>query len=143
MTEYEIYTVGPESVGLTELEYDTLRALNEGNGLEAFPEHWRDAIPCLISAELLADEHHPPSLNSAQGPRGTQTVSGVGRTAEDRPGYYLTNQGYTVLAQVGSFRRPIPVPVRWRPSWRQIGWAAFLAAVTVATAVALFSQGIG
>ena len=124
VSRWEEYTIGPESVGLTELEWDTLRVLMEGNGLEFFPAEWEGAIPVLLERELVASTHgKTPTLNSRDGPRGTQSHQGTVQEVPGRPGYFVTPQGHTVLAQVGTFRRAIttvdkPVWSGWRRPWR-------------------------
>lgn len=135
-SRWEEYTIGPAAVGLDDLEWTTLRCLMEGNGTEFFPAGWEEAIPLLLERELVEATHHGPTLNSREGPRGTQSHQGTAPEPPGRPAYHVTLQGHTVLAQVGTFRRAVTTATV--PAFGAAvaeAWAGWRKPVVIATAV--------
>jgi len=137
----EVRRVSPEDVGLTDLEYQTLRALMEGNAIESFPDGWNEAVMDLLELGLVDERAHPPSLNSRDGARGTQSPRGAARP-DAGPPFVVSPEGYRLLARVGIFRIPaarsvvVPSPPSWfnpsDPVAAVMGWTV---GVTVAFVV--------
>lgn len=119
--EWSHHTVGPEKFGLLEIEYEALRTLEEGNGVEAIdPAVWDIARPVLFERGLL-DELHD----------------------EHGAALVITEAGRELLVQVGAFRTEVrrgPFGLRglFRPApWSLIDYATLAALVAIVAAVAI------
>lgn len=124
---WEISKMGPEAVGLLELEYHALRMLEEGNGVDSLaPDVWEVARPVLIERGLLRQQH----LGFGEG--GTVHV--------------VTEKGLDLLHRVGTFRRMVPerqlfrlfgvrvMVARFEHSWLEVLIVSVLAGLAAAVA---------